>query len=210
MNYRILVIRNAGLPPEVSSTIERVKDWILKKTPMTPRVDFLDVNIPLRWKTFTHIVGKSYVGLDGVKELLEKRTDIVYGYYQAIVFIYDSTSFVATPGSILACWTYPNGYYGAPFIESFYDRPLDGSSLFYFICHELIHAMHRSLWRQGIWTVDDMDQYDGYTEPFGEGASYTRNLDRIAPYWKKVAEEPSWLTLTRMKQMLAILLGKTR
>lgn len=191
-------------------TVSKVAKWIIRNTPLLPQIDFIDVDIPLKWKPFTHIQGKNYMGLDGIKEQIEQRSDIVYGYYQAIIFLYDTTSYRVPDNGVLACWTYPNSFFGAPFIEVFYDTALQGYSLYYFFCHELLHAMHRRLWSQGIWTVDDMDNYDGYAEPDSLNNSYTRNLARLAPFWKKVAEEASWLTLTRMKQMLAILIGKTR
>lgn len=205
MNYRILIVRNKGLL-DISSKVAALKTWVSTKTPTTPIIDFLDVDVPLKWKPFTHIQGKNYVGLDGIKEALEKRTDIVYGFYQAIIFAYDTSDYIAR-NDVLCCWTYPNSYLGSPFIEVFYDRALLGSNMFYFMAHELVHAMHRRLWTQNIWTIDDMDLYDGNTDPH-QGANYNRNLMRIAPYWNKVAEDPSWLTLLRLKQMYALLVEK--
>ena len=209
MYYRILIVRNGGLP-DIAHEIGKLREWIMRKTPLIPQIDFLDVSVPLAWKPFTHIEGKNYVGLDGIKERLDGRTDIVYGYYQAIIFMYSTKDYVAEPGTVLCCWTYPNSFLGAPFIEVFHDPVTAEFMLFPFMAHELVHAMHRRLWNQRIMTVDDMDLYDGYREPYGENNSYTRNLERLQPHWKKVAEEASYLTLARMRQMLAILLGKTR
>lgn len=208
MKYKVLIIRNSGIP-DIARHLASYKAWLEVKTPLEVQFDYLDVSLNINYKLFTHILGRQYYGLADLKEQLRDRVDIVNGYYQEIIFVYEPEGFNLGNQGVLCGWTYPSDLFGSPLCEVFVDPVLyDTSNFVVQLCHETVHAMHRRLWFQGIATVDDMDVYDKNDQLYALDGNYQRNLNRLGIWWNRIAEPVSFLTLTRLKQVLKIAMDK--
>ena len=217
MKFYVKIIRNRTNYTE--DDIQKFLAWIKRNTPLEPEVDFVDSDLPLKWKDFNvpalDGTGRRFWGLDGIKEQLRQANLVPQSQYHIVIFLYDSSGFgEMTPERSLAHWTYPNSLNGAAFMEvaaTTYWETVDDQ--YRVLTHEFLHACHRlALW-QGIATKDTLDVYDLEFEPDAPAGNRARNLLELSPHWLKIAKEPSKVTVFRLtievlKLQIQVLLKK--
>src|SRR3990167_1343261 len=161
MKFYIKIIRNRTNYTE--DDIQKFLAWIKRNTPLEPEVDFVDSDLPLKWKDFNvpalDGTGRRFWGLDGIKEQLRQANLVPQSQYHIVIFLYDSSGFgEMTPERSLGHWTYPSSLNGAAFMEvaaTTYWETIDDQ--YRVLTHEFLHCAHRlALW-QGIITKDTLD-----------------------------------------------------
>lgn len=164
---KILAI-NATNTLNIAESCKKIKE----ATGIQPEVDFIDIPLPLSFKSFddTSLV-KGLWGLDGIKQQLRDSKRIPDNYYHQVWFFYHWSGEYK-----VAAWTYPESLNGSVFCE------FPEIDVVHLICHEFLHGCHRLCSFKGLYTQDTMDKYDGDLEPMS-GANYQRNIAELKPYF---------------------------
>lgn len=191
--YRILIIRNRIKYP-LTAEIDLFRKFLADKTPFEPVFEYLDTNLPLKYKDFMVKNGQgdqSWWGLDGVKQQLRDLNVIRYKDHDTVFFLHEATEFL-TPG-ILNSFAYANGLEGCGYAEISCQEGFKAVNNSGFdkisetLCHEQMHIFHQTLWRRGIVTRDTMDNYDLNWDPYNSSGNFARNLKELEPYWNKIS-----------------------
>lgn len=165
----ILAIRNKNCP-DVSEPIQEFTDWLIQFAEAS--YEFIDIDISFNYKPFGVFSGRELWGIDGVKEKLKPYVET--GAFNIVQFFY-----VPDSQKDLANWTYPNDLNGASFCEfPIKQQFIDSGNTLEVLKHETGHALHRIMWRQGIYTTDDLDS----------GGTIEENYSRIK--WDKILLPP--------------------
>ena len=178
---RILFIKNK-ITYDINDDINKFKDWLKRKTPLTYEFEELITNIDVKINDNAGGLNKAGIGLVEATKTIPPLYD--GKKYDIIVFLYDNTGirkqFVAK--------TYPFFNSQTICIESpitSWHESID--DLYRLLTHEIIHAFHIILRLKGITTEDSLDIYDGEMD-IENGANRKRNLIMLAPHWSKFTE----------------------
>src|SRR3990167_7814876 len=206
---RILFIRNK-ITYDINDDINKFKDWLKRKTPLTYEFEELITNIDV--KLNANAGGPNKYGI-GLVEATKTIPPLFAGKkYDVVVFLYDipdsQKQFVAK--------AYPFFNSETVCIESPINKFLESvDDLYRLLSHEIIHAFHLILKLKGITTEDTMDTfgYDGEMD-IENGANRIRNLIMIAPHWSKFSDRKyKWFSdkeITGLKPELVEMLDKAR
>jgi hypothetical protein len=189
---RILIVKN-NLSVDISSELNRWKEYELKYSGLELDFKVVETSIPLKHKSFgiyTMLEGAKtdMYGLDGVKDQLRKLGTVPEFIYHAVFFIYniEQTEFFRSKSTqSLGAWTYFQEYSPGTIFVELPSFPILTNDLLRILTHEIRHVFVARLRRLGIPVLDYMDSTPKMTDCATGQVSPTGKCLKWFPYYKE-------------------------